>query len=319
MAGMAVAQVAFSVLDLDGTYAWYIETFGFLPSGGSTDLVGPEAAACQGLPESQSAIKWAVDTQDFFQLEFFRFDRPVPRRRRADWRPNDIGYALVGIHVHDFDGVLGLLSGEDRLVGPVVGPAGTRRVCVRDPEGNLLEIMEDDPRRPGAAERKRWDVPATTRFVRIVVEDLARARRFFVDTLGMEPAPPHVLHTAPHEAMWNLAGAAPDTLTMWSGDFLVEVAAYTSPAGRPRPDDYLLSDQGILNIAIASRTFSDYSDTITRVTAAGYHANPEMVVGPAAVRYLLDDQDVSVECLTIPDPDVERFAGFFPLLDATPA
>lgn len=37
-----------------------------------------------------------------------------------------------------------------------------------------------------------------------------------------------------------------------------------------------------------------------------------MQVGPAAVRYVDDDQGNSVECLTIPDPDIERFAGFMP-------
>lgn len=248
--GMALAQVAFSVLDLDKTYDWYTDVFGFRRSGGSTDLVGPEAAACQGLPASNSEVRWMVDQQDLFQLEFFLFTEPTPKPRRADWRPDDIGYSMVGIHVADFDAVI--TRPDVDPFGPVVGESGARRVCLRDPEGVLLEVMEDDPRHADAGPRVRPDIPAAVRFVRLVVADLALARTFFVDTLGMEPAPDDIVHTREHESLWGLSGAAPEVLAVWSGDAVIEIVSYPQRASRPRPDNYLISDQGIVNIAIAS-------------------------------------------------------------------
>jgi len=54
---------------------------------------------------------------------------------------------------------------------------GTRRVCVRDPEGVLLELMEDDPRLPSTPLRARPEVPVAVRSVTLSVPDLDRHGR----------------------------------------------------------------------------------------------------------------------------------------------
>ena len=236
MTSPPLCQIAFSVTDLNRTRGWYREAFGFLPAGGTHLFRGPLTARVQGLPRAASTCRWLVDSQDFFQLEMFQFSSPRARPMPPDRRLCDTGYGMVGLHVADLDATLARLGrlGTAPITRPVGNP-GARRVCVRDPEGVLLELMEDDPRRPGAAARPRPEVPVTARFVTATVPDLARSRRFFVDVLGLEPAQGVELHGSEHEALWELEGARRDALVLWAGDLLVELVQYADPPGRPWP------------------------------------------------------------------------------------
>jgi catechol 2,3-dioxygenase-like lactoylglutathione lyase family enzyme len=228
---MPAAQVAFSVLDLERTVAWWREVFELAPAGGSIELTGPEAARAQGLPASESRILWLVDQQDFFQLEFFRFTEPEPRPLPHDWRPSDIGYSLVGVHVQDFDATLERAAsvGSDP-VGPLREQPGARRAALRDPEGAIVEIMEDDPRAPAEGHRMRPDIPCACRYVRATVSDLQASHAFFVDTLGCQPADSDLLHG--DEALWGLANAQVQRAAVWAGDFVIEFATYIDPCYR---------------------------------------------------------------------------------------
>jgi catechol 2,3-dioxygenase-like lactoylglutathione lyase family enzyme len=310
---MSVCQVAFSVLDLDKTMAWYREVFGYIATGGNDDQGGDEVAAMQGLPACRCDMAWLVDSQDFFQLEFFRYTEPTPRPRRADATPSDIGYAVVGIHVEDFDDSLVRLAETGTpLDSPVVGSAPARRVRVRDPEGVFLELMEDDLRSPGGGLPLvvRPAVPVATRYVRIVVDNLDAARDFFVDSLGLRPAGV-TLHGPEHAALWA-EPAPPRTALLWAGDFLVELACYRD--ARPRPDGYLISDQGLLNIALGSRSVADHRNLVARARKHDVLMHQEMSIGSAVVRYLSGPETLSVEVLAIPDPEIEDASGFAPRL-----
>jgi len=48
-----------------------------------------------------STCWWLVDPQDFFQLELFQFRSPKARELPVDWRPCDIGYTTIGVHVDE--------------------------------------------------------------------------------------------------------------------------------------------------------------------------------------------------------------------------
>ena len=142
-----LTQVAFSVVDLAATERWFREGLGFWPAGGARRMMrGPLASAVQGLPRAASTCWWMVDRNEFFQLEMFQFERPLARLMAPDFRPCDIGYTRIGVWVADFDQALTRLGrlGSPPLSDPV-GPAGTRRACVRNPDGVYVEIMEDDP------------------------------------------------------------------------------------------------------------------------------------------------------------------------------
>lgn len=296
-----LCQVAFSVTDLKRTHQWYRDVFGFLPSGGTLLFRGPSASRVQGLSKAASTCWWLVDQQDFFQLEMFKFKHPKAKPLPENWRPCDIGYNMVGLHVINFDAALDRLAaaGTKPLTDPM-GDRGERRVCVRDPEGVLLEVMEDDPRCPGAPERLRPEEPVATRSITLSVPDLEKSRRFFVDTLGLTEANGLTLHRPEHEALWGLDGAKRKTLLLWAGDFLVEIVQYLDPVGKSWPNGYRISDQGILNIAVGYRDRVDFDTLYDRISSAGYKGNCKPLKLPSGgVVYINDDQGFSVETLYI--------------------
>ena len=122
-----LCQVAFSVTDLRRTHTWYRDVFGFLPAGRTSLNRGPLASLVQGLPRAASTCWWLVDQQEFFQLEIFQFASPPVRPKPVDWRPCDIGYTLVGLHVADFAETLDRL--RRRGVEPLTQPIGPRGVA----------------------------------------------------------------------------------------------------------------------------------------------------------------------------------------------
>jgi len=100
---VSLCQIASSVTDLRRTHAWYRDALGFREAGGTNTFVGPIASMVQGLPRAASTCWWLVDRQDFFQLELFQFRSPKARELPVDWRPCDIGYTTIAVHVDDLD------------------------------------------------------------------------------------------------------------------------------------------------------------------------------------------------------------------------
>src|ERR1700722_8651732 len=174
---MLINQIALNgTASPDSVVAFYCEGLGFLPTGGMT-ISGAGLARLQGLDvdKMQAEMRWAVGRTDFMQLELFAYTEPECRPRRADWSPADVGYNVVTVYVREFDATLGRLA--ERGLAPlsdVAGPAGDRRVCVADPNGNLIELVERDPAPDVAAIRP--ELNADIRGIRVTVPDLARAR-----------------------------------------------------------------------------------------------------------------------------------------------
>jgi catechol 2,3-dioxygenase-like lactoylglutathione lyase family enzyme len=312
-----VNQVALSVRDRRRSVDWYGRTLGYLPAGEQVFHApmpegSPDVAALQGIPGAEFGMSWAVDAQEFFQLEFFEYLRPEVRPVPPDWRLCDVGYGMVGLRVASFDGALARLGAAGAAsLTPPVGPPGERRVCIRDPDGVLLELLERDVRIVSSKPRPRPDVAVATRSVTVSVPDLERACALFVDALGMHQVDDVALHGPQHEALWGLDGAQRRVALLSSGDFWVEVVQYVRPVGRPWPAGYSISDQGILNIALGARSRDDYDATRERVIAAGVRTNPEIRLPYAACTYLMDDDGFSVELLQV-DPAYDRELGFAP-------
>jgi catechol 2,3-dioxygenase-like lactoylglutathione lyase family enzyme len=190
--------VAISALNLRRTQAWYRSVIGLAPAGGANLAAGPLVSRVQGLPRAASTVWWMIDGQDHFHFELFEFRRPPVRPLPADWRPCDIGYTMMSIHVDDLDGTLApaVAAGTPPLTPPI-GDSGARRACVRDPDGIPIELMDDDPR---AAVRR--DSPrVVTRAATLSVPDLGRSRRAFGETLELDPADDVELHRAEHEGL----------------------------------------------------------------------------------------------------------------------
>ena len=156
-----ICQVAFSALDGPALREWYARVFGLVKSG-KVIFFPPGTSNIQGIPGAWEKCSWLIDAQDYFQLEFFQFLKPRSRPRPVNWRPCDIGYNMLGIAVNDFDQVLSRVGvTPDQAAAQVYGEAGQRRACVADPEGNLVEIFEQDPLADGeAATDVRYNLPA---------------------------------------------------------------------------------------------------------------------------------------------------------------
>jgi len=306
-----LCQVALSVTDLRRAHGWYREVLGLEPAGGTNLFAGPLASMVQGLPRAASTCWWLLDRQDFFQLELFEFRSPLVRRLPRDWRPSDIGYSALSVHVADLDAALAraAAAGSPVLSEPL-GEAGRRRACVRDPDGTVVELMEDDPRGPERRERPRAGVPAAIRAVTLSVPDLERSERFLGGVLGLASAAP--IHGPAHEALWGLAGARCERRALWAGDVLIELARYSDPAPRPRPEGYRISDQGIVNVAFGFRSRRGFDAAVARCRAAGIEGNgPPLRLGAWSVVYVNDEDGFSFELLHV-EPWYERRMGFRP-------
>ena len=310
---MRLSQIALSVSDLRRSQRWYRDVIGLEPGGGTNLFAGPLSSMVQGVPRAASTCWWLVDRQDLFQVELFEFRSPLVRPLPPDWRPCDVGYTTVSFWVDDLDAVVERArgAGSEPLTEPV-GEPGERRVCLRDPDGVLVELMEDDPRSDAPRERPRADIGAVARAVTLSVPELDRSRRFFADVLGLAAAEGVELHRPEHEALWGLAGAERERVCLWADDFLVELVAYSKPLGRPWPEGYRISDLGILNIAFGFRRRSEFDDAWRRCSAAGVEGNgPPLRLGAWSVVYVNDDQGFSVELLHV-EPWYEGRLGFRP-------
>jgi catechol 2,3-dioxygenase-like lactoylglutathione lyase family enzyme len=270
-----------------------------------------------GLPETEFDVWCLVARQRFFQLELFEFKRPRIRPVRADWQPSDIGYSMFGIHVADFDATLERIARVGGvLLSDPAGPLGQRHVCLFDPDQVLLELLEDDVAQHARPASER-DAGTAVRSITLSVPDLHRARRFWRDTLGLVEMPNVALRTDECAPIWDGASADSERAVLWSGDFAVELVQWKVRA-RNRPAGYLLSDQGIVNVAFGTLDKNEFREMYKRVIGAGYTANTEPWVAPglATVVYLNDDQGFSVELLCV-EPDALETMGFEAARDST--
>ena len=306
-------QVALSVADLRLTERWFREGLGFLPAGGSRlAMRSPLASRIQGLPKAASTCWWLVDRNEFFQLELFQFEKPLAKLMPADFRPSDIGFTRIGVWVADFDASLRRLEAlGTRPLTPALGQRGRRRTCVRSPDGVCVELMESDPL-PTESSSTRGDCGVAVRSVTLSVPDLRQSAGFMEQGIGLREASAS-LHGPEHETLWGLAGASTQRRTFAAGSVLVEVIQYLSPRGKPWPEGYRISDQGILNIAFGARNRHDFTECYRRCIEAGARPNcrPIQMAG-AGVVYVNDVQGFSFELLWTKPGRADRIWGFDP-------
>jgi catechol 2,3-dioxygenase-like lactoylglutathione lyase family enzyme len=308
-----LAQCAFSVADMPRQVQFACDVLGFRRSNGLIGL-GEGLSRIQGLPEPGAAVLWwVIDRQPFSQLEFWQYSRPRPRPRRDDWRPSDVGYVRVTLHIDDFDAALARLRGAGIVpLAPVFGTPGDRRLAFRDYEGLLFELIERDVT-TRALQPVRWPgVPVAIRAVSLSVPDIERARRFWCDGIGCTELPGFALHTPAMEAVWALDGARREALVVRAGDLFIEILQYEEPAPRPWRPGYVLNDLGFLNVAMGYRSRDHLLDTYENLLAMGYAANVTPGRrGPFSSTYVTDDQGFSVE-LFYNEPELDSLLGFEP-------
>jgi catechol 2,3-dioxygenase-like lactoylglutathione lyase family enzyme len=298
-----ICQVAINALNAAILRDWYRDAFGMVKSGKIISVPPMPTDRIQGVaPNPAETVSWLVDQQDYFQLEFFNFYRPRSKPRPAGWRPCDIGYNMMGLYANDFDRVLArITAGSDRLIPAPIGEPGDRRVCLQDPEGNWLEILERDPMTQieGADPCVvRPELSCATRFIRVSVPNLDVARHTFVDALGLSEVEGFLLHSPEHEALWGLEGAITKTVLLRSRNFLLELVEYQSPEPQPRSAGYQICDQGFMNIALGTLDTDQFNSDFEHAKENGMRPNGKPVdIGLFRVMYVNDPQGFSVEML----------------------
>jgi catechol 2,3-dioxygenase-like lactoylglutathione lyase family enzyme len=308
---MDCCQLALSTMDLTRTHWWYQRALGFLAAGERRHRDAPAFAAVPGLPEADLEVWCLVGRQPFVQIEMIEFSRPRMRPRATTWRRCDIGYSTVGIQVADFDAAVARVHrvGGQFLTEPI-GPPGDRRVCLFDPDGTLVEIMEAHPCGTDTSTFDGAHLPAIAS-VSLSVRNLGKAGRFWIDVLGCAPMADDAVHQREHEVLWGLEGAARDTMTIRAGDLAIELVRYEHPRSRGREAGYMLSDQGILNVALGCTNKAEFDEIYARACAHGFRGEtaPWTVPDVATVVYLSDEQGFSVELLHV-EPSALARMGF---------
>ena len=317
MSDKHIAQVAICALNAGHLRDWYQSAFGMVKAGKIFSTPPMNTDRIQGIfPNPTESVSWLVDQQDYFQLEFFQFYRPKSQPKPDAWRPCDIGYNMVGIFVTDFDKALHQIgAASDKPLPSVVGILGERRLCLQDPEGNWIEVMERDPITQIAgtgSDVVRPELLSATRFMRVSVANLDQSRDAFVNAMGLSVVDDFQLHTPEHEALWGLEGAKLNTALLRSRNFLVELVEYQSHQPRNRPKGYQISDQGFMNIALGYRQTAEFDRAFEQATANGMRPNGKPVdVGIFRVMYVNDPQGFSVEMLNARRP-LWSLSGFNP-------
>lgn len=310
---MGCCQLALSTSDIARSHWWYRQALGFSTAGERRHREGGHWAEVAGLPEAEFDVWCLVGTRPFSQIEMFEFARPRPRPISQRHGPLDLGYSMFGIRVDDMDEALDRIAcvGGAPLTEPM-DEEGARRVCLRDPDGILVELMEDRVLEPDAGSSEAQGGPSIE-FVTVSVRSIDLVRGFWIDVLGLDELRGTQIHLPGHERLWGCDRAPRERIVLSGGGIALEFVRYPHSLRRPRPAGYLISDVGVLNVALGSTDRARFDAAYGRAVAAGYegHRKPWTLPDVATVVYLRDPQGMSVELLHVQPEALERM-GFLP-------
>jgi catechol 2,3-dioxygenase-like lactoylglutathione lyase family enzyme len=291
-------QIAASVTDMDKTIGFYRDILGFSQFKNPQKLKGMIPSKIQGHKKVNALIYWMNDANPSFQLEFFQYFNPPARPMPEGARPCDIGYSRMRIWIADFDGVINRL--KENGIPLITEPKkfrGGRRVCLRDPDGIYLELMEKPIMKSSPFSP---EIQVAVQSVTLSVPALKQAEGFFVDVLGMERCDA-VLHTPEMESLWGLTGAETKSSLLKSGNILFELVEYLNPRGRPMPDDRHIGDAGIWHIAVLFNRRKDFMDCYRKALSMGHSGNSKPVsFGFMDFVYMRTDQNFFIEFARFP-------------------
>lgn len=302
-----INQIAMSVQSLEEMYDWYREVFGLLPAGKNLGLEGEFLAELQRLPDPKADCWWLVDRQEFFQLELFQYERPLALPTPGDWSLNNIGYNIMHMAVRNFEEVLARAGSA--LVGPVSGDGGKRRACLRDPEGNLVEVVE---RAQDSEDCKvlHENIPAWFCGITITTPNLSASQAYYEKLLNCQGGAGDQDAPQAYETSYPTRSAGFKRAVLPAGNFIVELLEPPATDFRDWPEGHKLNDQGILNVAVGFSDMPTFLSIAEGAIASGYqNSTPITEMGGLAVVYMFDELGFCVELLEVDEAGLEPY-GF---------
>ena len=161
-AASPLVRAALFVADLGRATAFY-RALGLTETYFEDELDDPSATACLGVP-GETRVRARVLKRpgfpNFGMVGLFELTEPAPEALPPPAGPPRVGEAALVFYVSDMDAALAAL----RALGAGWSPPPTlfrlhnlvqREVCLRDPDGVLLNLIEADPAR---AQGTRSDV-----------------------------------------------------------------------------------------------------------------------------------------------------------------
>lgn len=145
-----IHHIAISTPDLERICGFYRDALGFdLESDTKWDTGTELGEVCDtiiGL--KNSAARSIMLRKGSMIIEFFEYSLPLPKPRDPNWRVCDHGYTHICLEVVDIDGEFERLknAGMRFHAAPPLGePGGLRAIYGRDPDGNVIELLEIIP------------------------------------------------------------------------------------------------------------------------------------------------------------------------------
>lgn len=140
-----VNHVAISTRNIDALIDWYTKAFGFeLVSRGGWGAGNPAIDGIVGLKDS--AAKTAFMRAGNLNIEIFEYSSPLGKPNDANRPASDHGYTHFCVETDDIDADHARLSAMGMVfhASPTPrGSVGSLRACYgRDPEGNIIELIE---------------------------------------------------------------------------------------------------------------------------------------------------------------------------------
>jgi hypothetical protein len=174
----------------------------------------------------------------------------------------------------------------------------------------MVEVMEETRDLPGGIRRKHFNLGPAIIYITSSVSDIEAARHYYSKQIGLETSPLENLHTSEDEMFWGLPKASRTGFIARAGDAFLEIVQYEDPVGRPLAKDYRLSDQGIMNVGLATEDRSVLEKIIMRLDNEG-RGPPRVMSGPGFLGTYILDRERELELLACPR-SFGKLLGFEP-------
>ncbi len=177
-----IQQIGIGVVDLREAWKWYREHFGtdirIFEENAVADLMLPYTG---GLPQFRHAV-YTINLQGGGGFEIWQYTKRKPEPPKNKIKLGDLGINAAKIKSEDVRKSYEFFRERNLTAdGLGVDPAGEEHFFVKDPYGNLFQVVRDDSKF-----RNENKLTGATFGALIGVSDVDRARKLYSDILGYD-------------------------------------------------------------------------------------------------------------------------------------